>query len=138
MFATIHPLAIILAGLASMPIGMLWYGPLFGKTWAKLMGFSTASMDDSKKKMRATYAAQLTGTVVQAFVLSLMIFSSRVFELGQVMLLAFWLWLGFMATVIMTKQLFDTRPFNRHLYAIDAFYQLVVLEVMAIIIYLFL
>ncbi len=102
------------------------------------MGFSTKSMADAKRKgMGLTYGAQLAAAMVQAFVLSLMVYSSRVTFTGQIMLLGFWLWLGFMATVVLTKQLFDTRPFNVQLYVIDALYQLVVLEAMAIIVSLF-
>lgn len=139
MFTTIHPVAILLAGLASMPVGMLWYGPLFGKQWMQLMGFSEKSMAAAKQKnMGLTYATQLGAALLQAFVLSLMIYASRVTLLGQVVLLAFWLWLGFVATTILTKQLFDTRPFTPKLYLIDALYQLAVLQVMAVIISQFL
>ncbi len=34
-------LAILLAVVASFIFGAIWYGPLFGKTWAGLMGFKT-------------------------------------------------------------------------------------------------
>ncbi len=138
MFTTIHPLAILLAGLASMPIGMLWYGVLFGKQWSKLMGFTTQSMAKNKENMTRTYAAQLLAALVQAFVLSLIIYSSRVSEVGQIVLLGFWLWLGFTATSTLTKQLFDTRTFTLKLYLIDALHQLVVLVTMALILSAFL
>lgn len=36
----INYLAVIVAAAASMIIGMIWYGPLFGKTWRSLMGFT--------------------------------------------------------------------------------------------------
>lgn len=120
-----------------MPLGMLWYGPLFGKRWMKLMGFSEKSMNDAKKNMATTYGAQLGASFLQAFVLSLLIFSSRITEFSQIIVLGFWVWLGFMATVILTKQLFDTRPFTPQLYLIDIGYQLVVVSSMAIIISLF-
>ncbi len=31
-------LAVIVAALASFPLGMLWYGPLFGKAWMAASG----------------------------------------------------------------------------------------------------
>jgi hypothetical protein len=34
----INWLAVIVAALASFPLGFLWYGPLFGKTWAREAG----------------------------------------------------------------------------------------------------
>lgn len=41
----INWLAVVLAALASFPIGFLWYGPLFGKAWAAEVG-----MTDEKAK----------------------------------------------------------------------------------------
>lgn len=38
-------LAIVLAALASFPLGFVWYGPLFGKAWAAEVG-----MTDEKAK----------------------------------------------------------------------------------------
>jgi Protein of unknown function (DUF1761) len=30
-----------------MPVGFLWFGPLFGKTWARHMGFGNVPQPDS-------------------------------------------------------------------------------------------
>src|ERR1700761_5044626 len=37
----IHPVAIIIAVVANFVLGFLWYTPIFGKVWAKEMGFNT-------------------------------------------------------------------------------------------------
>lgn len=34
----VNYLAILVAAVLSMVLGFLWYGPLFGKEWTKLMG----------------------------------------------------------------------------------------------------
>ena len=36
--------SIILATIASIAIGFAWYGPLFGKAWAKEQGWSDMDM----------------------------------------------------------------------------------------------
>lgn len=36
-----------LAALVPMVIGSIWYGPLFGKTWMNLMGFTEESLKDA-------------------------------------------------------------------------------------------
>ena len=33
--------AVLAAALAAFVLGFLWHGPLFGKLWMRLMGFTT-------------------------------------------------------------------------------------------------
>ena len=47
---SINYLAVLVAAIASIVLGFVWYGPLFGKTWTQLMGFDKKKMDDMKKK----------------------------------------------------------------------------------------
>lgn len=37
-FASVNWLAVLLGTVLSMALGALWYGPLFGKLWLKLIG----------------------------------------------------------------------------------------------------
>jgi hypothetical protein len=46
---TINYAAVLLAAVANMVVGMLWYGPLFGKQWQALMGFNADSMKSITK-----------------------------------------------------------------------------------------
>ena len=36
---TVNYIAVLVCAIAAMPVGFLWFGPLFGKTWARHMGF---------------------------------------------------------------------------------------------------
>ena len=38
---TINYLAILACAIVAMPVGFLWFGPLFGKAWQREMGFGT-------------------------------------------------------------------------------------------------
>ena len=41
-------LAVLVAAAAAMAIGFLWYGPLFGNQWKKLMNFTDKGMKEMK------------------------------------------------------------------------------------------
>jgi len=55
--AGINWLAVIVAALASFPLGMLWYGPLFGKAWMAASGVT-------KEQGRAANPLKLYGTTL--------------------------------------------------------------------------
>lgn len=52
-----------IAALIPMIIGILWYGPLFGKTWMKEMGFTKESLE----------GANMLKTMLLSYVFSLLI-----------------------------------------------------------------
>ena len=113
----INWLAIILAAVASMVVGYVWYGPLFGKTWMKLTG--KKEMGD-KKDMPKTYGIMFVASMVTAYVLSV---------LGADLMTAFWIWLGFQATLLLHSVLFEGKSWN--LYFVKAGHQLVSLLAMS-------
>lgn len=109
--------AVILAAVVSMVVGFIWYGPLFGKAWMKLTG--KKEMGD-KKEMPKTYAIMFAASLVTAYVLSV---------LGASFETAFWVWLGFQATLLLNGVLFEGKSWN--LYFLNAGHQLVSLLAMA-------
>jgi hypothetical protein len=95
-------LAVAAAAIASMVIGSLWYGPLFGKTFMRAMGMEQWSPERQaaeKKKMGKLYAMQLVASLVMFYVLSLFIDSTATFSLSGGVVIAFWAWLGFVVPV---------------------------------------
>jgi len=113
----INWLALIAAGVASMIVGYIWYGPLFGKAWMKLS--SKKEMTD-KSEMPKIYAILFAASLVTAYVLSV---------LGGGMQTAFWVWLGFQATLLLHSVLFEGKSWN--LYFLNAGHQLVSLMSMS-------
>ena len=109
--------ALIAAGIASMIVGFIWYGPLFGKMWMKMTG--KKEMGD-KKDMPKTYGILFIGSLVTAYALSV---------LGPSMQVAFWVWLGFQATLLLHSVLFEGKSWN--LYFLNAGHQLVSLLAMS-------
>ena len=140
MNVEVNYLAILVAGVASMGVGFLWYGPmLFGKPWMKLMGYTAESMEKAKKEMGKTYAMSFVVTLVMAYVLShVMTLSQNFFHYGRLetgLMTAFWMWLGFVMPVQATDVLFGGK--RKKLVAINTGYQLASLLVMGIVISLF-
>ena len=113
--------AVLVSAVAAMAIGMLWYGPLFGKKWMKLSGISEKQAKKGMEKGMAGMApqmvAQLVASAVMAFVLSM--FMSLVGATGVMggLTVAFWAWLGFVATVSLSSVLWEGKSVE--LYALN-------------------
>ena len=129
-------LAIVIAAIASMVLGFLWYGPIFGKQWMKEMGFSKEKMDQSKKAgMTKSYALMAVGSLVMSFVLAnALVFASTYLKASGVfagLMVGFWNWLGFVAPVTLGSVLWEGKSWK--LWFLNNGYYLVTLSVMGAI-----
>lgn len=127
----INYLAVLAAAVASIVLGFLWYGPLFGKTWTQLMGFDKKKMEQMKKKgmPKQTWALMIVGTLVTSYVLAHFVDYLDAINIAGALQAAFWLWLGFIAPVQLGMVLWENKPWK--LYVINVAYYLVNLGVMA-------
>ena len=126
-------LAIIVAAVAAMVLGFLWYGPLFGKYWMKLTGMTESKMKDAKAKgMTKSYVIMMVSAVVMAYVLAMFIEKVSATDLMSGAMVGFWAWLGFAATVQMSKVLWGDESWE--LYCLETGYYLVSLTLMGAII----
>lgn len=125
-------LSILVASVASMALGFLWYSPaLFGKAWMKLKGFTETSLKEAQKKMGPMYALSWVGALIMAWVLSMVLSLTGVLDGMEAARVAFWMWFGFVAPVQMTGVVFGDKAWK--LFAIDTSYQLASLVVMGVI-----
>jgi hypothetical protein len=132
----INHLAVLACGVASMVLGSLWYGPVFGKAWIALSGFTPEKLAEAKKKsMAASYGLMFVGALLMAYVLAhSLVFGNAYLKTSGPMsgaMGAFWNWLGFIAPVTLGKVLWDGKPWK--LWMLDSGYYLVLLVVMGII-----
>ena len=108
MFADINFWAVVAAAVASMAVGFVWYGPLFGKIFMRVNGFDRMTPEQQaqmKKGMAMTYVWQLVASLVMFY-----IFAAVVGSLGQLtfaggLMTGFWVWLGFIVPVQLGQQL---------------------------------
>ena len=133
----VNYLAVLVAAVANMGIGFLWYGPLFGKMWTELMGWGAMTPEriaDRQKKARPAYAISFVSALVMAYVLLHVIFFANAYApsgLQSGLSGGFWMWLGFVAPVTVGSVLWDGKPWK--LWVINAGYYLVALLIMGTI-----
>jgi hypothetical protein len=94
--------AVLAAAVASMVIGSIWYGPLFGKMYINLMGMDKQSPEEKekmKKGMTMTYIWQFIASLVMFYVLAwLIVHLGKTTVMGAVKV-ALLLWLGYTVTM---------------------------------------
>lgn len=136
MDITVNYLAVILAGVASMALGFLWYSPMvMGKAWMKEKGYTQETLKKAQKEMGKLYALSFVVSLVTAYVLShVMVLSENFFHyslLSTGLTSAFWMWLGFIMPVQITATIFGEK--NWKLFGIDTGYHLVSIMAMGVV-----
>lgn len=130
----INYFAIIVSAVASMVLGMIWYGPLlFGKIWMRIIGTGTsetASGDSrsNQKGMALLYITQLVLSILSFYVLAYYIAGWQVAPGARGgMINAFWIWLGFVMPTQAGSALWSGKPKKLawSMFLIMAGYQLV-------------
>lgn len=106
--------AVVLATVASMVIGFIWYMPsVFGNVWMKL-----TKLDPKEMKARGSAAGPIVTTIIvsliTAYVLAHMAYLSHHFFNNSFfqdsVTTAFWAWLGFTVARFVTHDVFEGRP----------------------------
>lgn len=133
---SVNYLAVLVCGIVSMALGMLWYSPkgLFGKQWMQLMGFDKLNKQQLAKMQqegKKSMAIGFVSVLVMAYVLSRVIGAMGATTWMAGVQAAFWVWLGFIATVMLGSVLWEQKPWK--LYWINSLHYLVTLVVMGAI-----
>lgn len=124
--------AVFVAAIASMVIGSVWYGPLFGKKWMASVGMTEKKMEEAKKgSIGKTYFITFLGSLVTAYVLAMLVGLMGTGGWVTGAQAGFLAWLGFVAPVSLTNKLFEGKPMD--LFAINAGNNLVSLLAMGAI-----
>ncbi|MDB5162221.1 MAG: hypothetical protein JWM52_729 [Candidatus Saccharibacteria bacterium] len=135
MGVEINWIAVLVAAISTMVVGSLWYGPLFGKVWARLAKVKK-DPNFTAGKAAILYGGALLVSFVTAVVLA--IFTTIVADYFDTNYLwsALWtgliLWAGFTAARITMHDSFEGR--RKKLTLLSVSHELVTIEVMALII----
>ncbi|KKT22473.1 MAG: hypothetical protein UW08_C0008G0017 [Parcubacteria group bacterium GW2011_GWB1_43_8b] len=128
----INFIGVAIAGIIGMAVGFSWYGPIFGKLWVKLMGFTKEELEEAQKKgMILNYGLGLLGQFVTAYALSLLIAASFQYFGGFSYSLILWVWLGIIVPIQMGTVLWEGKPWT--LFALNSAYYLVQLLAMGLV-----
>lgn len=125
--------AVLAATAAAMAIGSIWYGPLFGKHWMKLVGLKKK---DTEKDWQIPMLTMLVMAFIQAFILRHFIVYAAAFypnysDVSVGLITGFWLFMGLILPLVLSSNMFARRP--NELTYIEAGNQLVTLLVMGVI-----
>lgn len=121
-------IALLLATAVNMVVGSVWYGPLFGKSWQRLVGLSDKDMAKADKV--TPMVAMVLLAFVQAFVLLHFVSYAKFFypeytDVAVGVLTGAWAWLGLVLPALGGAYMFAQR--RKKLLIVDTGYSLVVL-----------
>ncbi len=120
----IHYPAVIVAGLIQFFVGWLWYGMIFMNQWIEATGISPdAGQSMSGGQMAVMYVGSLVSFLVTYYIMAHFVSYTKSITAKQGMQTGFWLWLGFVATVLSVNVIYTMKPIS--LLLIDGGYWLV-------------
>ena len=129
---SVNYLAVLVSAIAGFLVGWIWWGPIFGKKWMALNKMTQKDIDKSKEKgMTGFMIIMFISQLIMAFALAVLIVSTNAASLAAALMLAFWIWLGFVATIGVGIVLWNGKPWG--LFWINNIGWLVTIAVMAII-----
>lgn len=129
VFGSINYLAVIVAALSSFMVGWIWYGPLFGKTWMKLHGFTEEELKDSSMSMPVIMVVNYIATALAALAIAMFIGPEATagFGIFAGLMIAI-LWIG---TSRLNDVLYEKKPWG--LFFINVGYNTVIYVIMGAI-----
>ena len=133
-------LAITAAVIANFILGALWYGPLFGKAWAKEVGIGDSNMPSKNDMMRAMILTVI-GAFLTAYVIShsSAVWRPSVWNAGPDgeawsygFYTGFFVWIGYYVPQILNLVGFERRSWK--FFAINGGYAFISLQIVAMIV----
>lgn len=135
MGIAINYFAVFAAAIASIIIGFIWYGPLFGTLWMRLSGISDTRLAELKaqgmgKKYALMSIMSLFMTYVLAHFVAIWGVVGGAISVAGAFQLAFWIWLGFIVPTLIGSHLWEGKSLK--LYFLNIAYYLVNLSAMTL------
>ncbi len=92
--------AVLVCGVLAMVIGSIWYGPLFGKKWAHIIGCDNLTPEQQKEMQKGMWKFYLTQFILVLF--QVYILANYIKGLSDVAPVsnALWIWAGFIMPTI--------------------------------------
>lgn len=94
--------AVLVSAVAAMVVGGVWYGPIFGKMYGRIMGWDARSKEEQAEMMKSAkwnYVLQFIASVVMFYTLSVVISAMGMATLMGGIETALLLWFGFVVTL---------------------------------------
>jgi hypothetical protein len=125
-FAGVNWLAVIVAAVAGIVVGFIWYAPpVFGRRWARASGIELPQPGEVQPM---TYVGGVVTAAVTAYVLAVLIGGLGAATLVDGVVVGAVVWLGFVATWLASGVFFERR--STEWWAINAGQAIVSLAIM--------
>lgn len=132
--------AVIVAAVVSMIVGSVWYGPMFGKTWMKIMGvdpnMSKEQVKAAQKSMGGLYFLQFVLSILTVYILAhyTSMVQSTTTGMSAVSVgiqNALWVWLGFIMPTVAGAAMWSgkSKKLSWSMFLISAGYNLVLFAI---------
>lgn len=132
MDITVNYLAVLVAGVVAYAVGAWWHSPLgFGKQWMGMVGLTEGHMKTMPLTAVQAMSIGFVVTLLVSFVLAHFIVLVGANNVNTTLQLGFWLWLGFLAPTLANGWLWEGK--SAKLFAFNALYALVSIEIMALV-----
>jgi hypothetical protein len=128
---------ILIAAVANVVIGMIWYNPhVFGGAWMRMTGITPEQAERGKRRMPlhvllGFVASMLIAYVIAYFGMAWTGYLGINADWTTALQLAFWCWIGFVAPVLLSSVIWEQKPIR--FYLINASYWLVSFMIMALV-----
>jgi len=124
--------AVLIAAFVAVVIASIWFHPrVFGGVWMRLSGTTPEMAEKGKRHMLRNTFLGFLASIIVAYVLLWAGAAENIYDWAGALQLAFWCWIGFAAPILLGSVIWEQRPFR--LYLVNAFYWLVALIAMALI-----
>lgn len=126
----INYLAVVISAVVKFSIGALWYSPaLFANPWMQYTGVTEEMAAEAN--LAVIFGGSFVLYLLQAYILAHFIHYTGSKDAKGGAQTGFWIWLGFMATLLMQGILYERKAMA--LWAINAGYELLSILVMGVI-----
>ncbi len=132
IIASMNYWAVLVAALASFFIGWIWYGPLFGKVWMKLNGFTKENIQEGAQSMPVIMGVNFVATLLAAFAIAMLLGFFDRFDVGSGILSGLMISVFWIATNRLNDVLYEKRPFG--LFLLNVGYNMAIYVIMGIVI----
>jgi hypothetical protein len=103
----INWLAVLVAAIIRMAVGFAWYSPpLFLKPWQASTGITPETM---RAGLGKAMVVDIIASLIMAFALANIIVGANITDWLNGALAGFWVWLGFMATLMVSLWGYENR-----------------------------
>ena len=121
--------ALLIGIVVNFIVGMLWYGPIFGKAWMKLVGLTEEQIQSGGNNL--LYVFSLLSAFFSTYVLAILLNLADVQTVPAAIGIGLLMWFGFFFMPLANHSMYESRPAK--LVLINGFYSFTTVLIVSIV-----